>query len=80
MTKILPFLTARYTILCNCRLQQPCDDDAVLVQWFSSMQMGLSTPTTAFDELIQYFTHTTILTICIKDFGAKNIIGKMTAT
>ena len=26
MTKILPFLTARYTILCTRRLQPPCDD------------------------------------------------------
>ena len=29
LTKILPFLTARYTILCTHRLQPQCDDCAV---------------------------------------------------
>ena len=37
MTKILPFLTARYTILCTRRLQPPRDDGAVQVQWFSDV-------------------------------------------
>ena len=37
LTKILPFLTARYTILCTPRLQPPLDDCAVQVQWFSSL-------------------------------------------
>ena len=36
-TKILPFLTARYTILCTRRLQPPRDDCAGQVQWFSSV-------------------------------------------
>ena len=37
MTKKLPFLTARYTILCARRLQPPRNDCAVRVQWFSSV-------------------------------------------
>ena len=37
LTKILTFSTARYTILCTCRLQPPSDDCAVRVQWFSSV-------------------------------------------
>ena len=36
LNKILPFLTAMYTILCTRRLQPPCHDCAVRVQWFSS--------------------------------------------
>ena len=39
-TKILPLLTARYSILCTRRLQPPRDDCAVRVQWFSSVNMG----------------------------------------
>ena len=37
LTKILPFLTARYTILCTRRLQSPRDDCTVWVQWFSNV-------------------------------------------
>ena len=37
LTKILPLLTARYSILCTRRLQPPRDDSAVRVQWFSSV-------------------------------------------
>ena len=40
LTKILPFLTARYTILCTCRLQPTRDDFAAQVQWFSSVLSG----------------------------------------
>ena len=36
-TKILPFLSARYTILCTWRLQPTCDDCSVRVQWLSSV-------------------------------------------
>ena len=35
LTKIIPFLTARYTILCTPPLQPPHDECAVQVQWFS---------------------------------------------
>ena len=35
LTKIVPLLTARYTILCTRRLQPTRDDCAVRVQWFS---------------------------------------------
>ena len=37
LTKILPLLTAIYTILRTRRLQPPRDDCAVRVQWFSSV-------------------------------------------
>ena len=37
MTKILPFLTARYTTLCTGWLQPSRDDWAVRVQWFFSV-------------------------------------------
>ena len=37
LTKILPFLTARYTMLCPRWLQPPRDDCAVRGQWFSSV-------------------------------------------
>ena len=33
LTKILPFLTARYTILCTRRLQPPRDECSVRVQY-----------------------------------------------
>ena len=39
MTKTLPLLTARYSILCTRRLQPPSDDCAVRVQWFSSVSV-----------------------------------------
>ena len=38
MTKINPFLSAKYPILCACRLQPPCDDCAFRVQRFSSVK------------------------------------------
>ena len=44
--------------------------------------MGLSTPTTAFDEFIQLFSlhNADILNIFMKEFGAKNLIfDKMTS-
>ena len=37
MTKLLPLLTARYTILFTRRLQPPRDNFAVRVQWLSSV-------------------------------------------
>ena len=40
VTKILPFLTARYTFLCTRRLQPPCNDFAVGVQWISCVRNG----------------------------------------
>ena len=40
MTKILPLLTAMYSILCTRRLQPPRDDCPVRVQWFSSVTFG----------------------------------------
>ena len=39
MTKTLPLLTARFSILCTRRLQPPRDDCAVRVQWFSSVSV-----------------------------------------
>ena len=41
LTKILPLITARYTILCTHRLQPPRDDSAARVQWFSSVYISL---------------------------------------
>ena len=41
LTKILPLITARYTILCTHRLQLPHDDCAARVQWFSSVYISL---------------------------------------
>ena len=38
MTKILPLLTAMYTIMCSRRLQSPRDNCAVRVQWLSSVR------------------------------------------
>ena len=40
MTKILPFLKARFTIVCTRRLQPPHNDCTVRVQWFSSVRPG----------------------------------------
>ena len=37
LTKILPYLTARYTIFCTRWLRPPHDDCTVWVQWFSSI-------------------------------------------
>ena len=37
---VVPFLTARYTILCTRRLQPPRDDCAVRVQWFTNVKYG----------------------------------------
>ena len=37
MTKIYSILTARYPILCTCRLLPPRDDCVVRVQCFSSV-------------------------------------------
>ena len=40
LTKILPLLTAMYSILCTRRLQPPRDDCPVREQWFSSVTFG----------------------------------------
>ena len=42
LNKILPLLTARYSILCTRRLQPPRDGCAVRVQWFSSVNLKSS--------------------------------------
>ena len=41
LTKIFPFLTAMYTILCTRWLQPTLDDCAVRVQWFSSVYIKI---------------------------------------
>ena len=40
LAKILPFLTARYTILCTCRLQPPHNDCTVPVWRLFSVKMS----------------------------------------
>ena len=55
MTKILPFLTARYTILCTRRLQPPRDDCAVRAQWFSSVVVGILTCMSRINFLLSWF-------------------------
>ena len=40
----MPFLTARYIILCTRRLQPPRDDCAVQVHWLSSVNKSINFP------------------------------------
>ena len=60
MTKILPLLTPRYSILCTRRLQPPRDDCAVRVQWFSSVVLR------PFSALCLKYYYQTILYGCLK--------------
>ena len=60
MTKVCPFLTTRYIILCTRRLQAPRDDCADRVQWFSSENKSIYFP--YYSQSVKvYFSHSTVV-------------------